>query len=128
MAYLVSVANSELNPLKNEPSGQAHNRCLPWAGGCGGSGSGGGVSAGAAPLNHSNLRGNCHHQYPPTHAHASTHHCPLPLLPHTPHPHPRSAVKRFALISVITLVNEIFPSYTELQVGTRGIEGGEAWG
>lgn len=29
MAFFVSVANSELNPLKREPSGQAHHRWVP---------------------------------------------------------------------------------------------------
>ncbi|PRW21106.1 flagellar associated membrane [Chlorella sorokiniana] len=52
MAYFVSVANSELDPLRREPSGQAHHR---------------------------------------------------------------SSVKRFFLISIITLINEMFPSYTKLQ-------------
>ncbi|PSC71757.1 flagellar associated membrane [Micractinium conductrix] len=52
MAFLMSIANSELDPLASSPAGQA------------------------------------------------TH---------------RSAVKRFALISIITLVNEIFPSYTQIQ-------------
>lgn len=36
----------------------------------------------------------------------------------------RSSVKRFALVSILTLVNELFPSYTKLQVGA--VEGRRA--
>lgn len=30
--------------------------------------------------------------------------------------HNRSALKRFALITMITIINEVFPSYTKIQV------------
>ncbi|KAI7846027.1 hypothetical protein COHA_000564 [Chlorella ohadii] len=70
MAYFVSVANSELNPLKREPSGQAHHS-----------------EQGAVLYFTCSLSANTY----------------------------RSSVKRFFLISIITLVNEMFPSYTKLQ-------------
>lgn len=106
----MSIANSELDPLASSPAGQATHRFVGVGGARGGGEGREGEGLAGVPASLSSTPLVAPPPQPDTSA------TPLHIPLHSP-PCRRSAVKRFALISIITLVNEIFPSYTQIQVG-----------